>query len=154
MLCHHRPRLWLFFPGLLVDPVPSDPSLADGNTTVHAIPTTRVDTSQKTVSTVFYRTATEYTWSHTLRESHLGSVGRPVCAPWDQRACSHTWSDISSHQVWTANEVDGFFARGGGPALGVFQGGRGRSDWPMFNPRSRTAGSLSNKSKWHDATSR
>ena len=35
--CHHRPRLWSFIPGLLVDPAPSDPSLADGNTTVHAI---------------------------------------------------------------------------------------------------------------------
>lgn len=38
MQCHQRSRLWLFIPGLLVDSAPSDPSLADGNTTVHAIP--------------------------------------------------------------------------------------------------------------------
>lgn len=77
---------------------------------------TRVGTSQKTVPTVFCHTATEYSWSHTLREGHLGMVRRPVCGPWDQRACSHTWPDISAHQVWIANESGGLFAG----ALGVF----------------------------------
>lgn len=49
-------------------------------------------------------------------EGHLGTVRRPVCGSWNQRACSHTWSDISAHQVWIANEVCGLFAG----ALGVF----------------------------------
>lgn len=49
-------------------------------------------------------------------ECRLETVTRPICRLSNQRACSHTWWDISARQVWIANEAGGLFAG----ALGVF----------------------------------
>lgn len=93
MQCHHRPRLWPFVPGLLVDPAPSaDPSwpTAIRLYMLYKDKGRRQLKDQPEELCLFY----QHGWSHTLgggEKVTLRTVSQPICVPfWTW--CSHTWS--------------------------------------------------------------
>jgi hypothetical protein len=77
MQCHRRPRLLLFIPGWLVDPAPSDPSLADGkyDCTWQGIRSKgRHQPKDRGYSIASCcHVLTEHSWLHTLGEARLGN---------------------------------------------------------------------------------